>query len=128
MEYFFEILPKHKFDMESVERIRELSREEIIPLLPGLLQWIQDMNWPIAQEVAALLLDFPNEIISHIRNVFETNDSIWKYWCLEILVKELPTESKLALKNDLIRLAEAPSKDEKLEEVDVSAKEILEQL
>lgn len=86
---FFEILPKDKFDRESVEKIRELSREEIIPLLSGLLPWVQDMNWPIAQKVADLLLDFPNEIIRHIRNVFKTDDDIWKYWCLEVLVKEL---------------------------------------
>lgn len=128
MKHFLEILPKDKHDFDSVEKIRELGREEIIPLLPGLIQWIQDMNTPIAPKVAELLLDFPNETIPHIRNVFARDDSIWKYWCLEVLVKNLPPQSKLALRKDLIMLAESPSIDEKLEEVDVSAKEILEQM
>ncbi|WP_458413260.1 DUF5071 domain-containing protein [Schinkia sp. CFF1] len=127
MGHFYEILPKDKFDIESVEKIRGLSREDIIPLLPNLLEWIQDMNWVIAPKVAELLLDFPNGIISLIRSVFETEDNVWKYWCLEVLVKYLP-ESKMALRNDLIRLAKTPSEEEKLEEVDVMAKEILEQL
>ncbi len=125
---FYKILPKDKFDTESVEKIRELSREDIIPLLPNLLEWIQDMNWVIAPKVAELLLDFPNEIVLLIKNVFETEDNVWKYWCLEVLVKYLPTESKMVLRNDLIRLAKKTSEEEKLEEVDVIAKEILEQL
>ncbi|WP_066072762.1 DUF5071 domain-containing protein [Neobacillus soli] len=128
MENFYEILPKDKFDIESVEKIRKLSRVEIISLFPNLLEWIQDMNWVIAPKVAELLLDFPNELVLLIRNVFETEDNVWKFWCLEVLVKYLPTESKMVLRNDLIRLAKTPSEEEKLEEVDVIAKEILEQL
>ncbi|MCM3115722.1 DUF5071 domain-containing protein [Neobacillus sp. MER 74] len=128
MEHLNHLHPKDKFDIDTVDKIKELNREEIISLLPKLLEWIQDMNWVIAPKIAELLLDFPNEIIPHIRKVFETEDDIWKFWCLEVLVKKLPSEPITMLKNDLIRLAEKPSEGEKLEEVDVKAKEILIQL
>jgi len=125
MENLNDLLPKDKFDIDTVEKLRGLKRGELISLLPKLLEWIQDMNWVIAPKIAELLLDFPNEIIPHLRKVFETEDDIWKFWCLEVLVKYLPSES---IKKDLIRLAEKPSEGEKLEEVNVKAKEILTQL
>jgi hypothetical protein len=128
MEHLYDLLPKDKFDIETVGKLNGLSREEIISLLPKLLEWIQDMNWVIAPKIAELLLDFPNEITPHIRKVFITEDDIWKFWCLEVLVKYLPADSIKVLKNDLIRLAERPSEGEILEEVDVKAKEILKQL
>ncbi|CAH2716597.1 hypothetical protein BACCIP111895_03784 [Neobacillus rhizosphaerae] len=76
-------------------------------------------------EIAELLLTFPSEIILPIKSVFATNDNVWKYWCLEYLVKQLPLEEREQLKADLIRVAEQPSEDEKLEEVDAMASEIL---
>lgn len=119
------LLPRNKFDFKRVHRIRTMSREEIIPLLPGLMEWVQDMNWPIATEVTDLLLLFPKEIVSYIHHVFETSDGGWKYWCLECLVEKLPHEDKCALKNDLIRIAEKPTADEIIEELDKKALEIL---
>ena len=83
------------------------------------------MNWPIAHEVAGILLTYPKEMVPHIRNVFGTNDYLWVFWCLEYLVKELPWECNALLKRDLIRLAETPTEDEILEEVDKKATEIL---
>lgn len=128
MDRLNDILPKDKFDIKAVEKLKVLECEEIIYLLSKLIEWIQDMNWVIAPKIAELLLGFPNEIIPHIRKVFETDDDIWKFWCLDVLVKNLPSDSRLMLKDDLIRLAERPTDGEKLEEVDVKAKEILKHL
>jgi hypothetical protein len=86
---------------------------------PKLIEWIQDMNWVVAPKIAELLLGFPNEIIPDISKVFESDDDILKFWCLEVLVKNLPSDSGQALKHDLIRLAKRPTEGEKLEEVDV---------
>lgn len=92
------LLPRNKFDFERVHKIKKMNRAEIVPLLPGLLEWIQDMNWAIAPEVTKILLSFPKEIVPHIKNVLKSNDDIWKFWCLEFLVKELPLDSKVLLK------------------------------
>lgn len=83
------------------------------------------MNWPISEEVAELLLTFPKEIVPLIKDVLATNDDVWKYWCLEILVKRLPKELRKEFKVDLIRLVERSTADEKLEELDEIAYEIL---
>ena len=91
MEHLNNFLPKDKFDLEAVKKIKNLSRSEIIFLLPKLLEWIQDMNWVIAPKIAELLLEYPNEIIPHIKKVFETEDDIWKFWCLDVLVTHLPS-------------------------------------
>jgi Domain of unknown function (DUF5071) len=125
MNSFEDRLPRNKFDFERVNKIKNMENKDIIPLLPGLLEWIEDMNWAIASEVVEILLAFPKEIIPHITNVFSTDDDIWKFWCLECLVKRLPSNSKELLKNDLIRLITRPTEGEKLEEVDKKAKEIL---
>ncbi|WML29343.1 DUF5071 domain-containing protein [Neobacillus sp. OS1-32] len=87
MSYNADFMPRNKHDFVKVNQIKKLSRNEQLLLLPGLLEWIQDMNWPIAKEVAEFLLTFPNEIVSLIQDVLATNDNEWKYWCLEILVK-----------------------------------------
>ncbi len=72
-----------------------------------------------------ILLTFPNEIVLLIKDVLITNDDIWKYWCLEVLIKRLPEESRKLFKSDLIRLIERPTAGEKLEELDVTAIGIL---
>lgn len=125
MNIFDEDLPRNKHDFERVSRLKKMDRTELLPLLPGLMEWIQDMNWPIAEEVAELLLTFPNEIVPLIKEVLATNDNVWKYWCLEMLVKRLPIELRKSFKGDLINLIERPTSGEKLEELDETAYEIL---
>jgi len=125
MKNYTEYLPRDKHDSERVNQLKNLSREELVLLLPGLMEWIQDMNWPIAEEVSELLLTYPDEIVPLIKEVLATNDDVWKYWCLIILVKRLPEDLRMQFKKDLIRLAESPTAEEKLEELDEIALEIL---
>jgi hypothetical protein len=60
-----------------------------------------------------------------IKKVLKTDDEIWKFACLDILVKKVPAECIQELKSDLIRLAKSPSEGEKIEGIDKLAKEIL---
>ncbi|WP_019155429.1 DUF5071 domain-containing protein [Robertmurraya massiliosenegalensis] len=53
---YAEYLPRDKFDFDCVKQLKSLNRSEVIPLLPVLMEWIQDMKWPIAEEVSELLL------------------------------------------------------------------------
>lgn len=128
MNIYDECLPRNKHDFERVYKLKKLDRIELLPLLPGLMEWIQDMNWPIAEEVAELLLKFPNEIVPLIKDVLTMNDDVWKYWCLEILVHRLPMESKKLFKSDLIRLIERPTAGEKYEELNEIAIKILQSI
>ncbi|MFD1927600.1 DUF5071 domain-containing protein [Sporosarcina siberiensis] len=125
MGNFNELLPRDKFDFERINKIKLMRNEDVVPLLPGLLEWIQDMNWPIASGVVEVLSAYPQEIVPHLKRVFLTEDAVWKYWCLEHIVKDLPIYEKKLLSDDLIRMNETPTRDEQLEEVDQSASEIL---
>lgn len=118
-------LPRNKYDFRRVNQLKSMKRSELVLLLPGLMEWIQDMNWPIATEVTELLLTFPNEIVPLVKDVLATNDDVWKYWCIECLLKRLLVELNMQLKNDLVRLAEEPTEGEKLEELDQMAVEIM---
>lgn len=128
MKNYLDYLPRDKHDFERVNELKKWDKSELVPLLPNLLEWIQDINWPIANEVAELLLTVPKDIIPLIQRVFKTTDEIWKYWCLEVLVKRLSDEDKKSLQEDLLRLAENPTANEKYEEVDGLAKEILQSM
>ena len=56
------------------------------------------------QKYVELLLTFPNEIVPLVKDVLATNDPVWKYWCLECVVKGLPVELRTQFKVDLERL------------------------
>lgn len=126
MKSFKDLLPRHKFDEDRVEMIKKMDRDEIVLLLPGLLEWIQDMNWPVAPSVLELLLTFPEEVVPHIQDVLSSKDDNWKWFVLHFLVIELPVESRVEFKEYLTRVAETPTQNEIAEELDEIAKEILE--
>ncbi|WP_223554337.1 DUF5071 domain-containing protein [Lysinibacillus sphaericus] len=125
MENFEELLPRHKFDNDRVEIIKKMDRDIILPLLPNLLEWIQDMNWPVATSILGLLLTFPEEIVPHGQDVLSSDDDNWKWFVLHFLVIKLPIESKVQFREYLTRVAETPTHNELAEEIDEIAKEIL---
>ncbi len=122
---YIEYLPRDKFDFERLNQVKKLDRSELIPLLPYLLEWVQDMNWPIAKETSDILVTFPEELIPLLKDVLNGDDDIWKYWCLECVVKRFPENVKSKLRSELIRIKEKPTTGERLEELDTTAEEIL---
>ena len=126
MESFKDLLPRHKFDDDRVEMLKKMDRDKILPLLPSLLEWIQDMNWPVAPNVLELLLTFPEEIVPHVQDVLSSEDDNWKWFILQFLVIELPIESRVQFKEYLTRVVKTPTQNELAEGLDEIAKEILE--
>ena len=43
------LIPKDKFDLRNISRIRKLDFLTLEPIIPELLEWIQDINWPVAR-------------------------------------------------------------------------------
>ncbi|MEK4385714.1 DUF5071 domain-containing protein [Solibacillus sp. FSL W7-1464] len=127
MENFESLLPRHKSDNDRVEMIKKMDRDKILPLLPNLLEWIQDMNWPVASSVLELLLTFPEEIVPYVQDVLtSSDDDNWKWFILHYLVIELPKESRVQFREYLTRVSETPKRNELAEELDEIAKKILE--
>nr|WP_141500424.1 DUF5071 domain-containing protein [Paenibacillus luteus] len=118
-------LPRDKHDFERVAQLHYLDKSILIPIIPTLVEWLQDINWPIAMEVANVLLKHPAESIPHIKNVLKTKDDIWKEWCLRFFVEELPNPYIEQFRADLIRIAYSPTEGELLEEVNETALKIL---
>jgi hypothetical protein len=121
------LLPKDKLDVGAAERLSAAGYPAIAPLLPALLEWMQDLNWPVAQAVRPILAEIGAPLASGIRSVLQTDDDIWKYWTVICLVAESKSLT-LALLPELERLASSPTEGEREERVDVVARNILRRL
>ncbi|SEB73073.1 DUF5071 domain-containing protein [Bradyrhizobium erythrophlei] len=118
------LLPKDKMDTERAKAIIALNHAEVEPLLPALLEWMQDINWPVAQVLQPFLARVGRPLAPHVRNVLETDDDVWKGWVLRHIVAESP-ELQAMLGGDIERLANHPTPGERAEELDILAKELL---
>ena len=47
--------PRDKFDLDAVAALAGVDGATLRPLLPDLLAWLQDANWPIAAPLADVL-------------------------------------------------------------------------
>ncbi len=128
MEGYEDYLPLNIYDVDKVEKLKKLDRNVLEPLLPDLLEYTQDMNWPVASGVVEILLTFPKEIVSHVQAILSSNDDNWKWFILNFLVIKLPVESQVQFKQYLIRVAQTPTQNEIAEELDEIAKEIVDML
>ena len=114
-------LPRDKADLATVAALDGMDDAEIAPLVPHLLTWLQDMNWPVAKALAPRLASMGSAILAEVHAILKGKDEVWTYWVLQALVSQWPAEDILRLKPELERLAATPSE----EEVDVVAWEIL---
>lgn len=121
-------LPRDKHDFERVYNLPNLNPSIVTSIIPRLVEWLQDINWPIATEIAEFLIKHSEQTIPHIVGVLKTTDDIWKEYSLEYFVKKLPVHLIQEFQADLIRIAYTPTEGEKLEEVNETAKEILEMI
>ncbi|MFJ7737624.1 DUF5071 domain-containing protein [Lysinibacillus sp. NPDC097287] len=128
MEKLESFLPRNVYDVEQVEKIKKLDRHILRSLLPDLLEFTKDMNWPVAPGILEILLTFPKEIVPHVQAALSSDDENWKWFILHFLIIELPVESRVHFKAYLTRVAETPTQDELAEELDEIAQEILETL
>lgn len=84
MQSIKELVPKDKFDTYTAEKLMKYSFEEVEPIIPQLLEWIQDMNWPVAGPVSRYLETISEHLTPYIIEILRGNDSTWKYWCLRV--------------------------------------------
>jgi hypothetical protein len=104
-----ELIPKDKFDEEVIDRLKALSFEQINPIIPELLEWLQDINWPISGPIAQLLNPFVNRITPEIIKILKTDDGLWKLWILVTLTR---TTTDPVLLAEIERIAKCPTRDE----------------
>ena len=118
------MLPRDKHDVQRAEALVLLGYPAVEPILPQLLQWAQDGNWPVARVLAPLLAAIGLPLVPHVRLILNGNDDTWKYFLLQTVVAE-SVEMKRLLHPELERLARCPTASEAAEEVDSMASTML---
>ncbi|WP_238653135.1 DUF5071 domain-containing protein [Paenibacillus piscarius] len=92
----------------AAEVIVKLGYPRVKPILPGLLEWVQDMNWPGARRIAPFLREIGDPLIPYIQEVFrnQSQDEDWMYWIFEVILDHWNSEQIAQLQEELIRLTE----------------------
>lgn len=122
------LIPRHKHDHERVEAVIALGYPAIASIVPQLLEWTQDPNWPVAIRLAKFLASIGEPIVGDVSEILAGADGGWKYACINMIIKRLPKAAAAQLTPQLIRLATAPTENDRHEEVDLAAKEALDWL
>lgn len=118
-------LPKDKSDIDNFHLLRNLGYPMIEPVLEKLFEWIRDMNWPVAQEIAPFLVSIGKPIIPYVKNILLTNDNIWKYWVLTSILEKLPSSTLQLIKTDLEQLKQNFPETDISEEIPLIANKLL---
>lgn len=74
-----EFIPSIKSDTDAVLKLKNYSVEEIKDDVPFLMEWLQDMNWPVAIDIRNYFSNHINKIDDEIIAVLQTTDEVWKY-------------------------------------------------
>lgn len=120
------LIPQGKLDIERANAVVAVGYPAVAPILPDLLIWLQDYNWPVAHVLAPFLISIGSPLIPHVRNVMDTDDDIWKYWMIVLIMRE-SREVAQAFREELERLAHSPTEREILEELQEEAQLTLEE-
>ena len=93
------LIPKDKFDLDAAKRLSLATPEQVSAVATPLLEWIADMNWPVALEIIHVLPKFHKELLPSIEPILlnRENDIIWKYCNISQLLIQFPKESLLTL-------------------------------
>ncbi|WP_211232013.1 DUF5071 domain-containing protein [Pseudoduganella violaceinigra] len=114
------MMPADKFDTSTVQEI--VASGDATD--PGLLEWVQDLNWPVARVLAPFLASAGSIVAPGIRLVLESSDDTWK----SSLVSGVVVNSKeliVLLQPELKRIANAPTYGERAEGLDQLVIELL---
>lgn len=117
MEDLQNLLPKSKTDVQAVDRITQVGYPVVAPILPQLLEWLQDGNWPIAKRLSPWLASLGLTLVPTLDKALAMDDPAWTYWLIEMVISR---DEALYdhYREWLMRCASSPTLKEKQYEVD----------
>ena len=123
------LIPKHKNDWSFDKScdINWYNYKELKPIIPELLIWLQDINWPVAKPISEYLKPMLPDILEELKPILNGNDSIWKYNILNIFFIETKSTYWKMISENIENLAFNPSDNDAKEEVNLLAKQILQE-
>jgi hypothetical protein len=119
------IVPKDKFDLDSIKGLSSYSNEELEPYLGDMLSWVQDINWPVANPIAERLANCGLEIVEPIKKVLQSQDAIWKYYVISHIVINMNNAVREQLLDEIVRIINMPTELELKEDVHLVARDIM---
>lgn len=107
-------IPKDKFDVAAVERLALACPEQISGIERPLLEWIADINWPVAKELIKILPKYYKEIVPAIVVLLlnKEEDIYLKISIVEHLLPRLPNDSFIELSSVIEYMANINPKNE----------------
>lgn len=105
-------IPKDKFDNSNIEILYNLTDEEIKPIIYDLLEWLQDFNWPVANEILGVLMKREDLVFPYIKDILSNDDVMWKIHLMDLLIPSFTDEHKKELENQLVALSNIQEEDE----------------
>lgn len=118
-----DLVPKDKHDISNINKLYSLTDEEMKLIVYDLLEWIQDYNWPVAQELIPLLKEREDIIFPYMSDILRGDDFMWKYWIMDLIIPGFSFEHKNALKDDILVLINDHDIDEDTESIREIAEE-----
>jgi hypothetical protein len=120
------LLPRSKSDIARATAIVALGYPSVRPLLPDLIKWLQDYNWPVAEILAPFLASIGQPLVPEVQYILASNDTMWQYWVISCIVAN-SAPIFVAVKSELQRIASAETGDEDQEQLRLIAQTVLEQ-
>lgn len=127
-EELTKLIPKHKNDFSNIEELRGLPQEEFRKIGLEILEWFQDINWPIAREIRDLIILKQDVMTQHILKVLDGDDEWWKYWIVTNIVSYLNQQNLEALMPKLYDMFKNPTDAEKREDVTTEIELLLKEI
>ncbi len=74
----------------AAQALKRIGYPRVRGILPGLLEWLRDMDWQGADNILELLLSVDDEtLIAHLKDALrkagDDNDDRWAYWLRELV-------------------------------------------
>lgn len=105
--------------------LKKIGYPRVKAIIPELLEWIQDMNWPGAQEIVDLLITADDEIVPYVKKVLKSGDGIWIIWLLSEVVSKWNPNLNKQIKDDLYKLSVTLDNNIIIEGVDIQSMKLL---
>ena len=117
------LIPKNKHDTSGITQLLRLTDDEIAPILPALLEWIQDGNWPVAKALLPVLAKHERQTAPLAAQLLlpEQTDDDWKYFLLTDLLPLFSGQTLPIVLPAVHRIAAAPTQGERDAEVDAAS-------
>ena len=114
--------PRDKFDLDAVPALAGVDGATLRPLLPDLLAWLQDANWPVAAPLADVLRPHQQAFDAEIAAVLRGEDAVWK---VSLLAGLLDYRAGAETVRAVERIAACPTAAERAEGADEAARDFL---